>query len=244
MPNNVSVIMAGNLMMAAEEGTTERLIAIGDIHGHAAALELLLQAIAPGEEDVLVTLGDYVNRGPNSKQVLDLLIDLRDRCKLIPILGNHDEMMLDSRDDHHAEHRWKTQGGNSTLASYGSDAGIGHIPQSHWNFLQTCLPDFETETFVFTHANYCWYSALEDQPSSLLRWLSLEESPPRAHLNGKTFIVGRSPGPIRDYGFCRCLDTRCGFGGRLTAMDVKTKRIWQALENGILVEPERFQIAT
>lgn len=229
----ISAFIAGTFVVI-DKKSTKRLIAIGDIHGHALALESLLDAITPRPEDTIVTLGDYVNRGPDSKCVLDLLIELSERCQLIPILGNHDEMMLDSRDDPHAELRWKSQGGEITLASYGLNTGIEDIPHEHWNFLESCLPYFETEEFVFTHANYCWYSKLEDQPVSLLRWISLDESPPKAHLNGKKFIVGHTPGPIRDYGFCLCLDTGCGFGGKLTAMDVESKKSWQVAEHGIL----------
>ncbi len=218
--------------MEQAQSTAGRLIAIGDIHGHALALESLLEAITPGPDDTLVTLGDYINRGPDSRKVLGLLIDLSHRCQLIPILGNHEEMMLDSRNNPHAEQRWKSYGGDATLASYGPDAGIGGIPQDHWNFLLTCQPYYETDQFVFTHANYCWYSKLEEQPSSLLRWLSLEESPPRAHLNGKKFVVGHTPGPIRDCGFCLCIDTGCGFGGKLSAFDMNTGDTWQVEEDG------------
>ncbi len=198
--------------MTEEKSETGRLIAIGDIHGHAAALESLLEAIVPRPEDTIVTLGDYINRGPDSRNVLDLLIDLSHRCQLIPILGNHEEMLLDSRHDPHAELRWKSHGGDATLASYGPSAGINDIPETHWNFLLSCRSYYETDQFVFTHANYCWYSKLEEQPPLLLRWMSLEESPPRAHLNGKTFVVGHTPGSIRDCGFCLCIDTGCGFG--------------------------------
>ncbi|MEZ5941145.1 MAG: metallophosphoesterase family protein [Planctomycetaceae bacterium] len=230
--------------MASSKTETGRLIAIGDIHGHAAALESVLAAIAPEPNDTVVTLGDYVNRGPESRRVLDLLIDLSNRCQLIPILGNHEEMMLDSRNDPHAELRWKSQGGEATLASYGPDTGIGHIPQSHWNFLLACRPYYETDNFVFTHANYCWYSQLENQPAALLRWLSLQESTPKAHLNGKTFVVGHTPGSIRDYGFCLCFDTGCGFGGRLTAFELNTRHTWQVEEDGEWVTPDGIDIVT
>lgn len=222
-------------MTAADSG---RLIAIGDIHGHAAALEALLEIINPGPGDTLVTLGDYINRGPDSRKVLELLIDLGHRCQLIPILGNHEEMMLDSRNDPHAEQRWKSHGGDATLASYGPDARINDIPETHWNFLLSCQSYYETDEFVFTHANYCWYSKLEEQPPLLLRWLSLEESPPRAHLSGKTFVVGHTPGPIRNLGFCLCIDTGCGFGGRLTAFEVNSGHIWQVDEDGVKVVAE------
>jgi len=212
-----------------------RLIAIGDIHGHNLALQALLSQISPGKDDVIVTLGDYINRGPDSRGVIVTLLELQEQCQLIPILGNHEEMMLDSRNDYHAEQRWRFQGGEAALQSYGDNAGVEQIPQSHWHFLSQCRSYYETEHFIFTHANYCWYSALDQQPSSLLRWLSLEESEPRPHVSEKTVILGHTPGEIRDFSFCRCIDTGCGFGGLLTAMNVDTKESWQVTESGELV---------
>ena len=64
-----------------------RTIAIGDIHGCSAALDALLEAIRPRREDCIVTLGDYINRGPDSRGVIERLIKLKDRCRLVPLLG-------------------------------------------------------------------------------------------------------------------------------------------------------------
>ena len=61
------------------------------------ALDALIDAIRPRPEDMIVTLGDYINRGPDSRGVLDRLIDLGRRCRLVPILGNHDQMLLEAR---------------------------------------------------------------------------------------------------------------------------------------------------
>ena len=66
----------------------ERIIAIGDIHGCARALEGLLEMIEPTPRDLIVTLGDYVDRGPQSRQVIERLIQLQEECQLIPLLGN------------------------------------------------------------------------------------------------------------------------------------------------------------
>ena len=213
-----------------------RLIAVGDIHGHNLALESLLKLLSPQEDDTIVTLGDYINRGPDSCGVIETLLELQSKCHLVSILGNHEEMMLDSRDDRHAEQRWRYQGGEATLNSYGDNAGVNQIPQSHWDFLSQCHPYYETEHFIFTHANYCWYSALDQQPSSLLRWLSLEESEPRPHVSGKIVILGHTPDSVRDEGFYRCIDTGCGFGGLLTVMDVNSNAVWQVTEPGEVLE--------
>ena len=62
-----------------------RTIAIGDIHGCSAALDALLYAIQPRREDCIVTLGDYINRGPDSRGVIERLIELKDRCRLVPL---------------------------------------------------------------------------------------------------------------------------------------------------------------
>ena len=78
-----------------------RTIAIGDIHGCSAALDALLDAIRPRPEDTIVTLGDYINRGPDTRGVLDRLIDLGRRCRLVPLLGNHEQMLLEARSGLH-----------------------------------------------------------------------------------------------------------------------------------------------
>ena len=141
-------------------------------------------------------------------------------------------MMLDAKRDAANEPRWRDQGGWETLYSYGESGTIDQIPDSHWQFLSDCRPYHETDGYLFFHANYRWNSATSDQPASLLRWRSIEESPPRAHCSGKIAIVGHSPGPIRDLGFCRCIDTGCGFGGLLTAIDVHHGTCWQVTEAG------------
>src|ERR671921_455665 len=72
-----------------------RTIAVGDIHGCSSALD----AIRPRNDDVVVTLGDYINRGPDSRGVIDRLIDLGRRCRLVPLLGNHDQMLFEALAD-------------------------------------------------------------------------------------------------------------------------------------------------
>src|SRR3954463_3440443 len=108
-----------------------RTLAIGDIHGCYAALDALLGLAQPAADDRLITLGDYVDRGPDSRAVLDRLIGLYDAGRLIPLRGNHDEMMLQSRDDRNERRLWLRFGGVQTLASYGhqaADAVYDRVP--------------------------------------------------------------------------------------------------------------------
>lgn len=70
-----------------------RTIAVGDIHGCSRALDTLLDAIRPGSTDTVITLGDYIDRGPDTRGVIDRLIRLAGECTLIPLIGNHEAML-------------------------------------------------------------------------------------------------------------------------------------------------------
>src|SRR5829696_6973508 len=131
-----------------------RTIAIGDIHGCSAAFDALLDAIRPRPEDTIVTLGDYIDRGPDSRGVLDRLIDLGRRCRLVPLLGNHDEMLLDVRSGKYPIDWLLDIGGTATLASYGPGRDLALIPDAHYEFLERCQETHETETHIFVHANF------------------------------------------------------------------------------------------
>ncbi|MBV9126078.1 MAG: serine/threonine protein phosphatase, partial [Planctomycetes bacterium] len=124
-----------------------RLIALGDIHGCALALQALVDVIDPGPEDLLVPLGDYIDRGPDSRGVLEQMLALQKRCLLVPLLGNHEEMVLKARFDDGWYSFWLTYG-KPTLASYGPDAGLEAIPAAHWQFLESCRKFYETETHI------------------------------------------------------------------------------------------------
>jgi len=215
-----------------------RLLAIGDIHGCLRPLEALLESLHLSRQDTLVALGDFVNRGPNTRQVLDCLIQLAHKSCLIAILGNHEEEMLAARHDLAARQRWMEMGGQATLTSYGPTASLAEIPLAHWQFLEQAVPWWESENYFFTHAGYDSDISLPEQGAYELRWQSLHEARVRPHVSGKTAIVGHTPnfsGQIVDYGFLRCLDTGCGLGGELTAMDVRTGEYWQCGQESQIV---------
>lgn len=120
----------------------ERIIAVADIHGCSTALAAILNLVDPQPGDTIVTLGDYVDRGLDSKGVLDLLIALKSRCHLVPILGNHDEMMLNARNGKDDFKFWMNCGGITAMDSYGSSGRLDLIPDAHIRFLQQCVPYF------------------------------------------------------------------------------------------------------
>jgi serine/threonine protein phosphatase 1 len=208
-----------------------RTIAIGDIHGCSAALDAILAAIRPRPDDTIVTLGDYINRGPDSRGVLDRLIELGCRCRLVPLLGNHDQMLLDIRSGKNPISWLLDIGGIATLDSYGPGRDIGLIPEAHFEFLEGCRDFFETDTHIFVHGNYYPDIPMDEQPVMMLRWESLRDTTPGPHESGKTVIAGHTSqrsGEILDLGYLKCIDTRCYGGGWLTALDVRTEEVWQA----------------
>lgn len=212
-----------------------RIIAIGDIHGCSTALASLIDVIDPQSGDTIVTLGDYVDRGPDSKGVLDQLISLAGRCRLVPILGNHDEMMLHAKDGKSDFKFWLSCGGRDALDSYGSTGQIDLIPREHFRFLASCVAFYETESHFFIHANYKPDVQLSRQDDATLRWLSLRDHVPAHHCSGKIAVVGHTPqADVLNLGHLICLDTNCCDGGWLTALDLSTGHIWQASNDGKL----------
>lgn len=214
-----------------------RVIAIGDIHGCSRALSTLLNAIAPSPSDTLVMLGDYVDRGPNSRGVLDRLIELEAQCQVIFLLGNHDEMMLASRTETPPMPAWLNHGGEATLRSYGDAETLELVPEAHFRFLERCQLHYETETHFFVHANYDALLPLEHQDVRTLLWVSLRDRIPEPHESGKMAIVGhthQATGAILDLGYLACLDTGCCYGNWLTALDVVGGQLWQTNQRGEL----------
>ncbi len=208
-----------------------RLIAIGDIHGCTEALDAILAAISLQADDSLVTLGDYVDRGPDSKGVIDRLIALRSQCNLVPLLGNHEEMMLDVVRDGQPPYRWLQFGGVETLDSYRFAGDMAVISKEHRDFFASLLDYYETDEHFFVHANYDPQLALAEQPRQLLRWQKLTDSTPAPHISGKRAVVGHTHdqgGEIFDIGHLICLDTYCYGGGWLTALDMNSGEIWQS----------------
>jgi len=213
-----------------------RTIAIGDIHGCSIAFAALLKAIEPSPEDTIVTLGDYVDGGIDSRGVLDELITLQNRCRLVALLGNHEEMMLQARRGEEELEFWFQCGGNSTLASYDEEK-LDAVPQAHWKFLERCRLFYETSSHIFLHANYRPNKPLANQDRHDLLWLSLRDFLPGPHISGKIAVVGHTPqldGEILDIGHLNCIDTNCWQGGWLTALDVGSGQVWQVNERGEL----------
>ncbi|HEX6985349.1 MAG TPA: metallophosphoesterase [Planctomycetaceae bacterium] len=212
-----------------------RTIAIGDVHGCDVALERLLEVVAPTAEDTVVLLGDLCDRGPDTKRVIDLLLDLSRRCDLKLILGNHDEMMLGVFGRHAKCDLafWWGVGGSETIESYGGDPD--KVPEEHLDFLAAALPYYEADATIFVHASLQEGVPLGEQDADWLRWRKVDGSEPR-YARDRRVVCGhtsqRSGLPLVWDGWA-CIDTRVfDEGGWLTALVLETDEIYQANQQG------------
>jgi Calcineurin-like phosphoesterase len=224
------------MYVEAAEQMAERVIAIGDIHGCAMALRAMLKAIRPQPSDTLITLGDCVDRGPDSRRVIDDLLELRDMCRLIPLLGNHEEMMLNFLDGKPQPDDWLQCGGAETIESYcGAEGELTPVPDEQLEFIRTWGDYFETTTHFFAHGSYEPDGPLTKQHWQTMRWQSLKYGIPEPHLSGRTAVVGHTAqksGEILDAGHVVCIDTYCWGGGWLTGLDTTSGQVWQVSREG------------
>ena len=217
-----------------------RTIAIGDIHGCVKALQGLVDALQPQPTDQLIFLGDYVDRGPDSRGVIDLLIELQNRCSTIFLLGNHEIMFRGALAGFPVD-PWLCAGGRQTVTSYGGL--LSNVPSRHVEFLHSCIPYFESPQHLYVHANYLHELPLSDQPEQTLFWEHLTTRVPQPHYSGKHVFLGHTPQPggrVGYYQYFTCIDTCCFGGFWLTAIDVHSGEVWQVSREGHLRQQWEF----
>lgn len=207
-------------------------LAIGDIHGCLRSLETMLEVVQPTGDDLLVTLGDYVDRGPDSKGVIERLIALKETHNFVHLMGNHEIQMIRALETAVDRRRFLSDlcGGQDTLDSYGGS--FEDVPQEHWEFMKSAGLYHELENHILVHAGLEAQVAVEKQDRETYyyhRFYSQE-----AHVSGKVVVCGHTiQGDVpTDLGYAICLDTCAYGGGWLSALDVDSGRIWQTNERG------------
>ena len=206
--------------------------AIGDIHGSLTALTTLIDAVNPSFEDTVITLGDYVDRGPDSMGCIEYLMGLQSKFELVCLRGNHEVMMMQAAESPGKAAQWLGVGGRETLLSYGASDPEG-IPEAHWEFVRDTIPYFETEHHIFVHAGIDPLVPMENQSEWDLYWKFFDR--PQPHVSGKVMICGhsaqRSAIPL-SYRHAICIDTYIYGGGWLTCLDVDSNTYIQANQKG------------
>lgn len=208
-----------------------RVLVIGDIHGCDRAFETMLDRVAITSDDTVVLLGDVVDRGPESRRVMDQILELEKACTVEFVMGNHEVMLLDALSGHGSD-RWLRFGGAATLESYGGT--LSNFPETHYALLLRALPYWEDHANISIHANLEPGVELPDQQPEWLYWQSLTgmEYP---HPSGKQVICGHSGitgglPMVRD-GWV-CLDTLAYQGSYLTCLDAGSGALYQSQQSG------------
>ena len=190
------------------------LYAIGDIHGCAKTLDVLLDRLSPAQDDTLVFVGDYIDRGPDSKGVIDKCLALKEEFNCIFLRGNHEVFFLNYLNGNTTDQDiWHLNGGVQTLKSYTEPNGQIVIPEEHIHFVRETKLYVDTPDYFFVHAglhpNWTVAQNIEHGSEKIFLW-------DRNHFNArflaweKPVVCGHTPHPDPvDHPQLISIDTGC-----------------------------------
>lgn len=210
-----------------------KIFAIGDIHGCLDKLEVMMERIdLNDEEDMLVFIGDYIDRGPDPKGVVDFVLELKSRLKnVVCLLGNHEQTFLNFYFHRRDSDLFYFNGGDTTIESYGlvetTEGKKINVPENHLEFFKSLLPYYETDDYIFVHAGIRSGIPMEKQSVDDLTWIR-HAFIRSFHDFGKIVVFGHTPLPDplvqpNKIG----IDTGACYGGKLTCVVLPETRIIQ-----------------
>jgi serine/threonine protein phosphatase 1 len=220
------------------------IYAIGDIHGCYKTLQSLLQKISNfSTENTYYFLGDYIDRGPASKEVLDFLIEFRESNKNVNIIrGNHEQMMIDTykKDKLEDSLLWKQNGSGATLKNFNVPVGnrniSDYIPIHYINFAESLPYYIETEKFFLVHGGFNFQNPDPFSDTHSMLW-TRDDDYSLKHTKGKTIIHGHTTlmlsqiiEDIKNKATNICIDSGCVYKnipnyGYLSALDLETMEL-------------------
>ncbi|MDX5444017.1 MAG: serine/threonine protein phosphatase [Hymenobacteraceae bacterium] len=171
--------------------------AIGDIHGCLVTFKALLNKINLNRYDELYLLGDYINKGPDSKGVLDYLMQLqREGYQLHCIRGNHDQFLIDACEKGDDLIALPAEDRELTLKSFGVKK-LSQIPADYITFLKRCPLILELPDFVLVHGglNFSLPNPLHTSATDILNLKQIH--PDRSKLNNRILLHGHLPIPVQ-----------------------------------------------
>jgi serine/threonine protein phosphatase 1 len=219
-----------------------RIYAFGDIHGRLDLLDQLLArvnadiALRPAVRPICIFLGDYIDRGPSSRETIDRLIEHAEMNESMFLKGNHELIAIKCLSDRSLFDQWRRLGGLETLMSYGVRLGTlangrqiaelqsafhSALPQAHFRFFRDLQNSFACGDFFFAHAGAKPNVELSQQKESDLLWIR-EEFLSSSYDFGKIIVHGHTPTHEIEVGPNRInIDTGAFATGRLTCLVIE-----------------------
>lgn len=214
-----------------------KIFAVGDIHGCVAKLQRLFERLPYTKGiDTLVFMGDYIDRGPDSRKVIDFILGLKhDGHNLVALMGNHEYYLLKfaNTEDTVFLAPLREIGAEATIESYGAKGlgaiyGLAFMPESHRDFLNGLIPLWETAEFIFVHGGLIPDMAVKDQTQPAIyeiRDMFLSS----AFDFGKRVIFAHTPFETPFVTPTKIgIDTGAVYGNLLTALELPGLRFYHA----------------
>jgi serine/threonine protein phosphatase 1 len=212
------------------------LYAIGDIHGQRGMLDMLLEKVPLKKDDEIVFVGDYIDRGPDSRGVVDAILEFKlNYPNTTCLCGNHEEMFLDYIKDEkkYSKGIFAMNGGIETLKSYGIDPRVGppKVPPLHMDFFEALGCRHESRGFLFVHAGVRPGVPIDEQVDKDLLWIrddffDSEEDFEMPIVFGHTPMPGVMDKLPRMLG----IDTGAAYGGWLTCIQLEDARVLETYQ--------------
>lgn len=228
---------------------TGRVFVIGDIHGCVDELDRMLDAISPESDDTVCFLGDYIDRGPSPRGVVDRLLRFQVECPTSVFLkGNHEDMLLAyiGQPGRYAD-SFAENGGAPTLANYGIShlrgrAAAEVLPPEHLQFFLALRTTFEVDPFFCVHAGVDPRRPLDLQDDEDMLWIR-EDFTKQPHSFERTIVFGHTP--YREVylhlPYKIGLDTGVVYGNKLSCLELREKRLLQVHRRTLELEQRSLE---
>ncbi|WP_190300385.1 metallophosphoesterase family protein [Rufibacter hautae] len=167
--------------------------AISDIHGCSKTFRYMVeQELKLKTYDKLYLLGDYIDRGPDSKGVIDFILELREaNFQVITLCGNHEDLMLDARKDPEYPEMWLLNGGIETLKSF-ETLSLEDIPDKYWQFLDQLQMYVELDDYLLVHAGFDFSHDYPFDDTYAMLWIR-DFEPDLKMMGGRRIVHGHTP---------------------------------------------------
>jgi serine/threonine protein phosphatase 1 len=239
------------------EASGDRVFVIGDIHGCPKEPEILLKHLEEKEgvtqSDLVVFLGDYIDRGPDSKSVIDIVLDFKKRFPNTRFLkGNHEDMMLDFLGfGGNLGQAFLYNGGLETIQSYGisvfapSTEMVEALPPDHFKFFCELESMLLLDKFVCVHAGLNPLRDLEKQQDDEAFWIR-DEFLNNIHSFKKMVVFGHTPHQeiFEHLPYKLGIDTGLVFGNKLTCVELNSGQVWQVRRDSLEVQVSQADLSS